>query len=517
MNIKVLEEINDKIHIRDGLNYYMDYFTNKYDIKRCMIRNEKDGNILYEKNNQDYNYDFVIKLRKNTYEEIDLYINKKLQLEQEETKKDFEILRLMVSNVILYHSILSLSKSRLQKQKQVETLMEISRELIFLRKEKNIFNSFIFAVMGQVMISKVGIYLSEDERKFKLKHQKGFVNLPETLNLENKIDKVIDLTKKETREKYKNLKRLKSQDVNIVVPMQYLQKTKGLAVLGYKMDKEHITKTDFDFLFSLATNVIFAVENSKLIQESIEKKRMEQELELATDIQRNILPKNLPEVRCWDVYGKNIPSREVGGDYFYVKKVQDKLCLVIADVTGKSVPAALLVSTLHSAFSILTQNKIDLIRLVERLNYLIYNNTSMEQFITFFAGYIDIDNNEMRYINSGHNPPFVIYKDGTINDLSKGGRILGISENYECEEGFINIENISLLALYTDGITEATNNYGEEFGVSKLKKLILENQKQPAKEIIDILINNVNDFKSNETIQDDMTLLITKKKQKGVE
>ncbi len=513
MRLDVIENINEKIHIRDGVNYYMDYFTDKYEIKSCVIKNEKENEILYSKNKKDINkYSDKIVLRKNSYEEIDFYLDKEINFEKKNNKENLEILKLMVSNLILYHSILNLSKSRLQKQKQVETLMEISRELIFLREEKNIFHSFIFAVMGQVMISKVGIYLSEDEKNFKLKHQKGFNSLPVELTMENKIDSVIDLTKDETINKHENLKKLKTKNVNIVVPMQYLQKTKGLAVLGYKMGNEKITKTDFDFLFSLATNVIFAVENSKLIQESIEKKRMEQELKLATDIQKNILPKELPEVSKWDIYAQNIPSREVGGDYYYLKKVDNKLCIVIADVTGKSIPAALLVSTLHSAFSILTQNRIDLEKLVDRLNYLIFNNTSMEQFITFFVGYIDLNDSEMRYINSGHNPPFVIKDDGSIEELSKGGTILGIGENYKCEEGAIDTENISLLALYTDGITETINSYGEEFGPKKLKNIVLENMQLSSEKIIDKIITEVKNFKATNEVQDDMTLLVTKRK-----
>lgn len=504
----ILKKINNDVHIRDSVNIYMNYFIEKYNINNCVIVNNKNNTRLYHKGEDyqdDKNYKNKILLNDNSYEKIIFYLDKKLPKNKKSCSIDIEILKLTLTNYILYKDILSISKSRLMKKKEVETLMEISRELIFLRDQDNIFNSFIFAVMGQVLISKVAIYLSEDEKNFKLTRKKGFRNLPENLTFERNINKVLDLTKEGV-----SVDGLDEKEIHLIVPMQYLEKTKGLAILGYKMDNEKIDRSEHNFLFSLATNVIFAVENSKLIQESIEKKRMEQELNLARDIQKNILPQNIPGLKQWDTHGINIPSREVGGDYYYLKQIGNKLCFVIADVTGKSIPAALLVSTLHSAFSILTQDDVDLGDLVEKLNSVIYENTSLEQFITLFIGVIDIKKDRFDYINCGHNYPFILKNNEETERLKEGGRILGIAPEYSYDIGSKNTEDIKLITMYTDGITEATNNYGDEFEDKRLEKILFNNRKMSSEKICNTIVSEVNDFKSKNVIHDDMTLLVLK-------
>jgi len=511
MDIDILKKINNEVHLRDSIDYYMDYFEEKYNIEKCKIIDKKKHDILYLKGKDKKKYKNSMVLRSNSYEYIIFYMDKNIKIDNKEKTEDIELLKIMVSNIILYKTILNVSKSRLQKQKQVETLMEISRELIFMRDEENIFSSFIFAVMGQVMISKVGIYLSENEKNFQLKIQKGFDKLPDKIILNNPLKKVINLDDDYDKDRFPDFTKLNEEKVNLIVPMQYLNETRGLAVLGYKMDKENIPKSEYDFLFSLATNVIFAVENSKLIQESIEKKRMEQELQLAKDIQKNILPNEIPDVKNWDLHGINIPSREVGGDYFYIKKIKNKLCFVIADVTGKSVPAALLVSTLHSAFSILTQSQIELEKIVDRLNYLIFNNTSSEQFITFFIGYINLKNDKLKYINAGHNPPFLIRKNNNIVRLKKGGMILGIMPDTNYEMGEEIFDKGDLFSCFTDGITEITDQYGNEFMDENLKKLLIKNKNESSKTIVSKIIEKVDEFKSNNVVQDDMTLIIGKR------
>jgi len=190
MDIDILKKINNEVHLRDSIDYYMDYFEEKYNIEKCKIIDKKKHDILYLKGKDKKKYKNSMVLRSNSYEYIIFYMDKNIKIDNKEKTEDIELLKIMVSNIILYKTILNVSKSRLQKQKQVETLMEISRELIFMRDEENIFSSFIFAVMGQVMISKVGIYLSENEKNFQLKIQKGFDKLPDKIILNNPLKKV---------------------------------------------------------------------------------------------------------------------------------------------------------------------------------------------------------------------------------------------------------------------------------------------------------------------------------------
>lgn len=507
--LTVLDKITSRAHVKENCTLFMDYFCEKYAYTNCLLLNEKENLILYSKGNKDYTN--TIGVRKTYFDDIKLSVNGEIP-DSVEMQMDLYILKTVVISTTLYHNILTVSRSRMQKTQEVNTLMEISRELIFLFEERDILNALIFAIMGQIMVSRSAIYLLHLDGTFTLKIEKGFHDLPETVKDMPNVNTIWNLRNISPIMQNTTVSAMANEGARLLIPMQYQKKTIGFIILTDKMDGSPILESEYDFLFSLATNVAVSLESSKMIKESIEKRRMEKELLVARTIQENILPKTIPSNAIWDMYAMNIPSREVGGDYYYVCQINNKLYCAIADVTGKSIPAALLVSTLHAGFKLLAEVNVDIETIVERLNNLIYESTAPEQFITFFLAVFDVDHRDMKYINAGHNPPILLDEAGKPSLLTQGGLLLGIVPNARFEIGRVPFDKIDSIVMFTDGFSEATNNEGEEYGEDRLKELIIAHRKKSAEEITGIIVDEVNGFKTKSELQDDMTLLVVKKK-----
>lgn len=211
-----------------------------------------------------------------------------------------------------------------------------------------------------------------------------------------------------------------------------------------------------------------------------------------------------------DLAARTISSREVGGDYFDVAKTPDgNTILAIADVTGKGVPAALLMANLQSMLHVLLPVDITLSEATERINNLIFKNTPADKFITFFWGKYLSTHKILRYVNAGHNPPLLLRKNSDrFEELSEGGLLLGAMETLApYEQADVQLNPSDLLISYTDGVNEAMNNNEEEFGTTRLKKCILKNREKSSEEILNAIVNDVLAF-SNQKLFDDLTLLI---------
>lgn len=273
------------------------------------------------------------------------------------------------------------------------------------------------------------------------------------------------------------------------------------------------TEEDEQFLLALATQAAIAIENARLHQEAIEKERIEKELEVAAAIQRRILPDASPVLETVETIGVNLSCRQVGGDYYdYIRFDEPKLGLVIADVSGKGTPAALLVSTLQASFRALVESY-DLAETVTRLNKVIYKASPSYNYITFFYGVLDLETRLLRSINAGHNDP-LLYRPRTGEWLrfAGGGFCLGMFDwgAYEVQE--TQLEPGDVLFLYTDGVTESTNAQGEEFGEHRVRELLAQCAHLPLQELSDRLSSAIQAFVGDAPQHDDLTYVLARVK-----
>jgi sigma-B regulation protein RsbU (phosphoserine phosphatase) len=299
------------------------------------------------------------------------------------------------------------------------------------------------------------------------------------------------------------------------VPIEADGKPLGLLVVADKESRTGIgpfAPADRRMLGLFANQAAIALENAHLHLQALEKERLERELDLAAEIQRQLLPEELPEVEGFEFAGWSRPARHVGGDYYDVRLADDgSVHLVLGDVSGKGMPAALLVSTLHSALRLLLSSRPFDADLVERANRHIGDASASNKFITMVAARLDPISASLNYVNAGHNPPLVVRRDGAVEELPAGGMPLGIFNGAPYSLGQVELHPDDLLCIFSDGITECETPMGEEFGPERLTELLLRVADQPLSEMIRAIDRAVVEFAAGGPQGDDQTVVLVRR------
>lgn len=276
---------------------------------------------------------------------------------------------------------------------------------------------------------------------------------------------------------------------------------------------ENFNELDKLLLEAIIKQIKTTIENDYLNNQAKEKEKMEQELIVAASIQQKILPVNLPEITGYQIAGTNIPSKEVGGDYFNCFNLGNgKYALIIADVAGKGISAALLVSTLDAALYSYLQFEISLPELAERLNKLIYKSSPSDKYITFFIAVLDSSSGELDILNAGHNPIFLMRKNGQLEKFEAGGVGLGMFDlGFPFAGQKSKMDCGDKLFFYTDGITEAMNVNDEEYSDEKMLNFFKFNSDYSPAVFIDLMVKDVKQYTASVPQSDDITLMFLKR------
>lgn len=302
---------------------------------------------------------------------------------------------------------------------------------------------------------------------------------------------------------------------SLAVPIEADDQRLGLLVVGDKESRRGIgvfADADRRMLELFANQVAIALVNARLHKQALEKERLERELDLAGDIQRRLLPVRLPEVEGFEFAGWNRPARHVGGDYYDLRAADDDgVHLVLGDVTGKGMPAALLVSTLHSALRLLLSSRPFDAELFERLNRHIAEASGSNKFITMAAAKLDPATGRFDYVNAGHNPPLIVRAGGEVVELPSGGMPLGMFAAAPYKVGKDGLERGDLLCIFSDGITECEAPSREEFGPERLAELLKEASGRPLPEIVRTIDKAVVDFAAGGPQGDDQTVVLVRR------
>jgi len=268
---------------------------------------------------------------------------------------------------------------------------------------------------------------------------------------------------------------------------------------------------DLSILQLLASQVAIIIEKSKLQEQAIEKKRIEAQLEIARQVQLELLPDADPEFSNFDISAYIFPTEEVSGDYYdWVRIFDDQIGIIVADAVGKGIPAALLMSFLRASLRAGVQIGYAPHIALSKVNNLLWDSTEDHQFITAIYGILDGTNRTFVFSNAGHNPPMLIKPNGEFRYVEYGDTPLGMFSDAQYHQHFIRFEQGQVMVIYTDGITEAANEDGEEYGTERFAKSVLECIEMPAKRMIDYIRKGVADFTERKFLDDDGTLFIVK-------
>jgi phosphoserine phosphatase RsbU/P len=304
---------------------------------------------------------------------------------------------------------------------------------------------------------------------------------------------------------------LYARGIRASIPMEVQGEVRGVLLAGAPLQRA-IDEDDIEYLCSLANLAVTSLENARLLEEMIEKKRMEEDLRIAAEIQRGLLPERLPTIEGYDIAARTIPSQQVGGDCYDVIGLDNGRVLVsIADVSGKGTPASLLMANVQAALRTLAKIDLPLPDLVSRINDVIYQNTAVDKFITAFFGILDTRTGAFSYVNAGHNHPY-LFKEGGFVPLDSGGLILGVMPTtFPYEEGRVQMDPGDLLVLYTDGVSECLDPDRQEYGDERLQSLFLETREIGAEEAIELTHRDLLRFARGAHQSDDITLVVLRR------
>src|SRR5256714_432559 len=268
---------------------------------------------------------------------------------------------------------------------------------------------------------------------------------------------------------------------------------------------------DLEVLMLLASQVAIIIEKVMLHEQMMQKRRLEAQLEVARQVQLELLPADDPHLDGFDISAYNFSTEEVSGDYYdWVRIYDDQIGLVIADVSGKGVPAALLMAFLRASLRAATHIGYAPHISMSKVNYLLWESIERNQFVTAFYGILDAANRTVAYCNAGHNPPFLMEVDGKVHFEERGGVPLGMFRDTRYYEYFATIEPGQVLVLYTDGATEATNRKDEEWGRDRLVEAVRQCRHLGAREMIDYIHRDVLNWTEGLGATDDVTFFIIK-------
>ncbi len=415
-----------------------------------------------------------------------------------------------IQNSIVINELKKVNRILDSRLHRLNSLFELSKEFALFSESSRVARLLVYSVIGQLFVSKFAVITFNNSEAEILESKMDDEKLLKVISDKNMQELEFPITGDGISKKYSDLERM---EIELVVPMQIQGETKGLIFLGKRINKQPYSEADIEYVYSVGSLAIIALENKRLFLEELEKKKLEDELDIARDIQKNLLPHSVPEFRNFAISAINVSSRQVGGDYYdLIRLDENNVCIAIADVSGKGVPAALLMANLQAFMKTIVRHGMALDEATGLINNLVSENTSDGKFITFFWGILDDSGKKFTYVNAGHNPPLLIRKNKIIK-LTRGGIILGVMKTvtpYEYQE--IELEKDDVIIMFTDGVSEAMNKEGEEFSDERLEEIARKTSHLSSADILQEIRQEVLGFTSGTVQSDDITLMVIKVK-----
>jgi sigma-B regulation protein RsbU (phosphoserine phosphatase) len=296
----------------------------------------------------------------------------------------------------------------------------------------------------------------------------------------------------------------------MVVPI--ISQRRIIGVFNLESDQPNAYgQEDLELLEAFASLAAISLERARQHEEILEKRKLEEELSIAKRIQQSFLPRTKPQLKGFDISGVNVPSEKVGGDYYdFIPIMENQMGIAIADVSGKGIPAALIMASFRASLIAEIRNNYAIRSIMHKVNNLLYESTAPEIFVTAVYGVLDTKNRIFTFCNAGHNAPILRHATGRMEYLTEGGVALGMFANSEYEERPVRLTAGEILVFYTDGVTEAKNEAEEEFGTKRLKQVIDASQQLSAAQIRENIYDAVRTFTGGLPQSDDMTMMVVR-------
>jgi sigma-B regulation protein RsbU (phosphoserine phosphatase) len=416
-----------------------------------------------------------------------------------------------IENGLIYNELKSVNQRLSVKVFQLHNLFDISRELTASFDEETIKNLVTTTLMGHLLVSRCALYL-DGPGGLALAHERGarsddgakLVAAPEAAALRSVLRKALavsELPAGEVRD------RLARQRMALVVPLSMGSAVHGFLAVGERVSGAPFSEEDRDFAQTLARQALAALESVRLHRVQLEKQRQDKELQIAREIQQSLFPPSTPAITGFEVAARTLPCYQVGGDYYdFIPLRGGRWALIIGDVSGKGTPASILMASVHASLRALAGTAPPPV-VMERVNQFLYESTQPNKFVTLFYAELDPAARRLAYVNAGHIPPYLL-RQGASRRLTAGGPALGLLDAIRYEVGEIDLAPGDVVAMVTDGATEALSADEHELGDERLLEALSTAGSAVAESQMQRLIETVEAWTGGRGCTDDLTALV---------
>lgn len=308
---------------------------------------------------------------------------------------------------------------------------------------------------------------------------------------------------------------LRSAGARLAVALRTNKEVLGVLLLGAPVEGDQFTPAQKRTLWNSADQFALLLENARLTARVVEQEKLRRDVALAAEVQKRLLARQSLQNEAIALAALSIPARSVGGDYYDLLELGgDHTGIALADVAGKGVPAALIMSVVQATLRVLSaEPAISLSDLVAKMNHFLFRSTGSSSYATFFYAQVDQRSRTMRYVNAGHNPPYVLRVDSAsmqIDELSVGGTVIGMFPKAQYEEGTVDLRTGDVLMIFTDGVPEALNPQEEEFGEERLKCVLRQVVGLPVEEMVARISEELRNWIQDAAQYDDLTVVVMK-------
>ncbi|MEM9831102.1 MAG: PP2C family protein-serine/threonine phosphatase [Bacteroidota bacterium] len=395
------------------------------------------------------------------------------------------------------------------KELELNSLLEVTQAINNNLPEASLYKIYNFTLRANLNIKKLALYV--------LQEQEG---QPDRWECKTNFGTDTDFNKVLLQEHFLPIQEISYvkdleepghfAEFDILVPVSHKNRVLALAfVSGLKKDTDAPSaQTGTTFIQALSNIIIVAIENKKLARRQLAQEAIRKEMEIAQQVQQFLFPKNLPRQPGLSVEASYVPHYSVGGDYYdFIHLTANFFLVCIADVSGKGIPAALLMSNFQAALRTIARQTMSLKEIIRELNYQVMQSANGENFITFFVAIFDQESHTLWYVNAGHIPPLLIYQN-QVKQLDQGTVMLGSFQPLPfLNQGVIHDLDNFLLFAFTDGLTETFNLAEEEFGVERLEKLLVQQFATDLPSLHQTVFDALTEFNGGQAYTDDVTFL----------
>ncbi|MBD1395853.1 SpoIIE family protein phosphatase [Pontibacter sp. JH31] len=387
------------------------------------------------------------------------------------------------------------------KKLELSALLEITQAINDNLPEEALYKIYRFTLLAQLQINRLALFVHDEKWDCKVSFGTDLdaakLNLPDAI-LE--LKEITRISKLSVDKKWRAFE--------IVIPILHNGKVLAFVMIG-KIQPYYTNIEALNFVQTVSNIMLVAIENHRMARQRLAQESIRKEIEIAREVQSMLFPKSLPNDKDVAIHASYIPHSSIGGDYYdFIEIDKDQFLFCVADVSGKGVPASLLMSNFQAGLRTILRQTADLNTVVSELNHLIYRNAIAEKFITTFLAIFNRSTRELSYVNAGHNAPVLLYENNTHDLLNDGCTMLGVFDVLPfMNVGKINVPENAVLLCYTDGLTEVFDVDESEFGIEGTIDFLQKNRFLSSKMLHLQLLNAINLYNEDASFGDDITLL----------